>query len=119
MTELTKKLQLLKPDSTQEAIKLYSTLTEVGDNYLTFRVDNALCYAKLGDVMHVNASHLRVKKNGVIYAILTTAKPAYTEVAFTAAGTYTWTAPANVTKIKLAMVGGGGSLDYWIDDSNG
>jgi len=38
MAELNKKLHLLKPDSTQEAIKLYSTLAEVGDNYLNVKL---------------------------------------------------------------------------------
>lgn len=67
----------------------------------------------------VNASSLSMVVSGVKYKVITIAKPAYTEVDFTTAGTFTWTAPANVTKIKLAMVGGGGSLEYWIDDSNG
>lgn len=109
MAELNKKLHLLKLDSTQEAIKLYSTLAEVGDNYITLRVDNSVCYAKLGDIADVNASHLRIKKNGVTYAGLTIAKPAYAEVDFTTAGNFTWTAPVNVTRIRLALVGGGGS----------
>jgi len=38
MAELNKKLHLLKLDSTQEAIKLYSALAEVGDNHLNVKV---------------------------------------------------------------------------------
>jgi len=46
MAELNKKLHLLKPDSTQEAIKLYSTLAEVGDNYSNVKVPAYTGYYK-------------------------------------------------------------------------
>ena len=38
--------------------------------------------------------------------------PAYTEKSWTTPGTYTWTVPAGVTKIRVAVCGGGGGAAW-------
>ena len=40
--------------------------------------------------------------------VVNAAKPAYTEKSWTTAGTYSWTVPAGVTRVRVAVCGGGG-----------
>ena len=56
----------------------------------------------------VNSSAGRVQKNGTTYALATSGKPPYTEKSWTTPGTYTFTVPAGVTRIRVAVCGGGG-----------
>ena len=65
----------------------------------------------------VNASSLSMVVSGVKYKVLTKANLAYTEVDFTTAGTFTWTAPVNVKRIRLAMVGGGAGCSSSSNDN--
>ena len=50
----------------------------------------------------------RIKKGANTYAILSKAKPPYTEKSWTSPGTYTWTCPQGVSRIRVAVCGGGG-----------
>lgn len=70
-------------------------------------------------VLPLNNSSLSVIKSGVDYKVLKISRPDYTEVDFTTAGTYTWTVPEGVTKVRVAMVGGAGSLYTYEDDPSG
>lgn len=76
MSELTKKLRYIKSGSTtEETCSLYSTTDECPEPYLSFTVDGANAYAKLGDVDDANASDIRVYRNSdsKTYAVLKSA----------------------------------------------
>lgn len=69
MGALTKKLHILKTGGTEETCNIYTTAEEVGGSpYLALEVDGAKGYVKLGSTTDANATHLRVEKDGVIYA---------------------------------------------------
>lgn len=108
MAELTKSLHFLK-DGTEQTAKAYSTTTESGDDYVFANIDGVQAYIPIGSISDTRATNGRVTKSGTTYAILKMAKPAYAEMSWTTAGTYTWTAPMGVTRVKVAVVGGGGS----------
>lgn len=55
-----------------------------------------------------NSSAGRVQKNGTTYALATSGKPPYTEKSWTTPGTYTFTVPQGVTRIRVAVCGGWG-----------
>ena len=77
MSELTKKLHILKNGATEEeTVTLYSTEEECTEPNLKLKIDGAMAYAKLGDVTDAEASALRVYRNsdGVTYAVLKTAE---------------------------------------------
>lgn len=106
MALLTRKLYIRK-NGVVTAINLYSTTAEInGSNYLTLRVDGALAYAKLDTVGAVNTTPLRVRKNGVVYQVSSSAVVPYATVQFTASGTFT--VPLGVTRLKVTAIGGGG-----------
>lgn len=72
MAEYSKKLHIRKSGTVTD-IKLYTTTSEVGTNYLSFRDGSTTVYAKLGATSDSNASALRVRKSGTTYAVLTQA----------------------------------------------
>ncbi len=89
-------------------INLYTTLSEAGNSALAIKDGETTVYAKLGATTDALTSPLRVRKNGEIRAVLTQAKPSYTEVAYTTVGTYMFVVPDNVTRVRVAVCGGGG-----------
>ena len=107
MAEMTKKLHFLK-GGTEQTAKAYSTTAEAGSNYITNDIDNTTCYIPIGATDDAQATIGRITKGGTTYAIKSQAKPAYTEQSWTTPGTYTWTAPAGVTRVRVAVCGGGG-----------
>jgi len=77
---------------------------------------------KVGSTAYTNTSTLAVgthtvtctatktggnSESATMTVIVNSAKPAYTEKSWTTAGTYTWTAPAGVTRVRVAVCGGG------------
>ena len=106
MAEMTKKLHFLK-NGTEQTAKAYSTTAEAGSSYITNVIDNTTCYIPIGSTSDSRATYGRVLKGGTTYAILSQAKPAYAEKSWTSPGTYTWTAPAGVTRVRVAVCGGG------------
>lgn len=117
MAELNKKLHIRK-GSTEQTVKLYTTQAEAGDAYSYIKVDGVQAYIPLGAENDSRATMGRVKKRtGNQFAILTSGKPPYHKDSYTNAGTYTWTCPAGVTKVKVTVAGGGGGsgthYGYW------
>lgn len=88
--------------------KLYTTINEVGSEYIMSNIDGITCYTPLGSNSDIRATNGKVLKNNKVYSILRTGKPPYTEKSWTTAGTYTFTVPAGVTRIRVAVCGGGG-----------
>lgn len=106
MSILSQKLYIKKGSSTA-ACNIYSTAAEAGDKAL--RVGNG--YVALKDVTDANATAGRVSIGGVMYAIATQHTAAvsvpYTEKYWTDAGDYTFTVPSGVSRLRVALCGGG------------
>lgn len=111
MAELAKKLHFLK-NGTEQTAKAYSTTDEVGSIYIPSKIDGVACYIPVGSVSDAMATNGRVIKSGTTYAIKSQAKPAYTEKSWTTPGTYTFTVPKGITRIRVAVCGGGGGGAY-------
>lgn len=103
MAELAKKLQV-KVSGTTTPCKIYSTSAEAGTSYVRAKVDNVEAYIPLVDASDGRASKVHIGSK----CIATTGKPPYTEKSWTTAGTYTWTCPIGITRIRAAVCGGGG-----------
>lgn len=106
MALLTKKFHFFKTSET--TANIYSTTTEAGSNYIRAYVDKTNGYIPIGELNHVNATIGRVLKNGITYAILSTGSIPYTKKTYTSAGTFTFTVPSGITRVKLTLAGGGG-----------
>ena len=63
MSELTKKLHILKTGGTEETVSLYSSLSDPSDPTLKLQVDGSTVYAQLGSITDSNATSLRVYRN--------------------------------------------------------
>lgn len=72
MAKLTRKLKYRRAGVTY-SIDLFNTVAELGSSdYMAVKIDDGKAYAPLGPTGHLVASHLRVKKGGSTYAVLTT-----------------------------------------------
>lgn len=71
MSILSKKLYVQKTGGTAVACNIYSTLAEAGDKALRVRVDNTDGYIALKATDDANATGMRVKIGGIIYAVAT------------------------------------------------
>lgn len=108
MAQLKQKLHHLKNGVTEE-ITCYTTLAEVQNQGWPMKIGGTNCYAKYGAASDSNATQLNYKPpNGGNYRILKQAKLPYGEKAYIAQGVYTFTVPAGITKVKVALCGGGG-----------
>ncbi|WP_418557425.1 hypothetical protein [Phascolarctobacterium faecium] len=118
MAELAKKLYFKKAGIEQTA-KAYSTTAEVGAEYIENKIDGVTCYVAIGDTTNSMATVGLVKKSSTAAerAILNSGKPPYAEMSWTTPGTYTWTAPAGVTRAYVALCGGGGGASVIRSDS--
>lgn len=118
MSILSQKLYIKKGSSTA-ACNIYSTAAEAGDKAL--RVGNG--YVALKDVTDANATAGRVSINGVTYAIATQHTAAvsvpYTEKYWTEAGSHSFTVPAGITRIRVAVCGGGAGKGSLIGNGKG
>lgn len=110
MSILTKKLYI-KKGSITTACNIYSTAAEAGDHSLKVKVDNATGYVALKPITDSNATAGRVSVGTMSYAIATQHTAAvtvpYTEQQWTKAGSYTFTVPDGVTRVRVAVCGGG------------
>lgn len=101
-----KKLYYRRGEATY-SIDLYTTTAEVGSEYITLRDGSTTVYAALGDVVDAAASHLRVQKSDVTYAVLSefVATQAFTIVSITpAAGKGCYRAAVSGDGLEIATV---------------
>lgn len=100
-------LYIQKTGGTAVGCNIYSTAAEAGDKAL--RVGNG--YVALKPITDANATAGRVSINGVTYAIATQHTAAvsvpYTEQQWTKVGSYTFTVPDGITRVRVAVCGGG------------
>lgn len=108
MAELSKKMNFKNASSVTTQAKLYSTTSEAGAEYQTLKVDGITAYVSVGATSDSNATSGRFKKSGTTKAYLKQGGIPYTEMKWTTPGTYTWTCPSGVTKVRACVIGGGG-----------
>lgn len=113
MALLNKKLKI-KKGTLISACNIYSTKDESGTPYLALKVDGVKGFVALKNTNDANATSGRVKISSNTYAIATQVSLPYEEKSWTTPGTYTWTCPQGVTKIKVAVCGGGGGSSVGI-----
>lgn len=112
-------LYIQKTGGTAVGCNIYSTAAEAGGKAL--RVDNG--YVALKPITDANATAGRVSINGVTYAIATQHTAAvsvpYTEQQWTKAGSYTFTVPDGITRVRVAVCGGGAGKGSLIGNGKG
>lgn len=107
MAEINTRLHY-KLNGVTDEIKCYTTLTEVQNQGIPVKVGGVVGYAKYGPASDTNASRGNYKPpGGTAQRILKAAQVPYGEQAYTTPGTYTFTVPARITRVKVACVGGG------------
>ena len=120
MSILSQKLYIKKGSSTA-ACNIYSTAAEAGDKAL--RVGNG--YVALKPITDANATAGRVSVGGVTYAIATKhesgggASVPYTEKSWTDAGNYSFSVPDGITRLRVALCGGGAGKGNLIGNGKG
>lgn len=112
-------LYIQKTGGTAVGCNIYSTAAEAGDKAL--RVGNG--YVALKPITDANATAGRVSINGVTYAIATqhtaSVSVPYTEQQWTKAGSYTFTVPDGITRVRVAVCGGGAGKGSLIGNGKG
>lgn len=112
MAELNKKLYI-KKNGAQSETKLYTTVVEAGNAYAYGKVDGVAFFVPLGAENDSRATLGRVHESkGDNFAILTSGKTPYGKNEYYTPGTYTWTAPAGVTRVRVTVAGAGGGGLY-------
>jgi len=113
----------IRKNGTEQTIKLYTTTTEVGGSpYLAVRDGTAALYAKLGATTDVNASALRVRKSGTIYAVLIQAVTSGSILYQGYKKTVSFTVPSGVTKVRVTTSwyqGCGDITESYVTSSSG
>ena len=108
-----------KTGGTAVGCNIYSTAAEAGGKAL--RVGNG--YVALKPITDANATAGRVSINGVTYAIATQHTAAvsvpYTEQQWTKAGSYTFTVPDGITRVRVAVCGGGAGKGSLVGNGKG
>ena len=109
---LSKKLYVKKDGRQALACNIYSTSAEAGEKALKVNVDGINGYVALKSTDNTAATDMRVKIGDVMYAVATKhesggAAIPYTESHWTGAGSHSFTVPAGITRIRVAVCGGG------------
>src|SRR5574344_1222969 len=110
MSEYSKKLHI-KYNNIQTDIKLYTTTSEVGNNYISLYDGIYNTYAKLDTASGTN---LHIKKNGTIYNVIKEAIVQHGNKMITSNTTFI--VPSGVTQLTVTASagGGGGTGCVWI-----
>lgn len=111
MGTMSKKLYVKQTNGTVAGCNIYTTAAEAGDKALKVRADGVAGYVALKPITDANATAGRISIGGVTYAIATQHTAAvsvpYTEKSWTKAGSYTFTVPDGVSRVRVAVCGGG------------
>lgn len=120
MAEFAKKLRVKAPDGTTQAITIYSTTGECGYSHIEYcKVDGVPGYMA-GDP-NGNSRVAYKEHNGATGKLMLTGKPPYGKAEYRNPGTYTFTVPRGINKLKVevAGAGGGGGTGYYYKPSSG
>lgn len=111
MAAISKKIYYRK-SGVNYPVTLYNSTDDVSANYLTLKVDGALAYVDLSTFVGSNrASHLRIRKGGITYALMKEALvdfPSGVIVGFTSDPGSGWTATAWTLRFPRGAVSPGG-----------
>lgn len=111
MGTMSKKLYVKPANGTAVGCNIYKTAADAGDKALTVRVDGMAGYVALKPITDANATAGRVSIGTMTYAIATQHTAAvtvpYTEKQWIKAGSYTFTVPDGVSRVRVAVCGGG------------
>ena len=100
----------IKKGTTNWAVPIYDNMGEAGSAYSYIKVGGTTGYIPLCTPSDSRATAGRVKEHtGTIWAIATSGTPAYKKVNYSTPGSYTFTVPAGVTKLRVEVAGAGGS----------
>lgn len=109
MAVFNKRLRLKKNGvSGEEIYNIYSTVNEVKPNYIQVYVDGALGYVPIVSGTHAYTGNLKVNINSTNYSLLTKAGQTYNYKIYNTPGTYTFTVPEYIFKVRVKVIGGGG-----------
>lgn len=110
MALLNKKLYIRDKNNNIVKCNIYSSKEETSNKYIPVKVDGVTRYIGIASEDNAFASPLKVKvkKDSNTYAVVTQAKPPYTEEFWSEPGSYEWKAPWGVAMVRVALVGGGG-----------
>lgn len=111
----------IKKGGTTYTCNVYDNRAEAGSAYFYYKVNGVEYDIPLCAVGEYRATPGRVKEHtGTQWAIATTGVPVYGKAEYRSPGTFTFTVPAGVTKLRVEVAGAGGSsaggTDYWSGD---
>lgn len=117
----------IKKGTSTWAVPIYDNKAEVGSAYSYIKVGGTIGYIPLCSKSDSRATAGRVKEStGTIWAIATSGTPAYKKVTYSTPGSFTFTVPGGVTKLRVEVAGAGGSGgtpamgdDGWDDGGKG
>ena len=121
---LSKKLYVKKDGRQALACNIYSTSAEAGEKALKVNVDGVNGYVALKSTDNTAATDMRVKIGDVVYAVATKHESGgvaipYTESYWTEAGSHSFTIPDGITRIRVAVCGGGAGKGSLIGNGKG
>lgn len=99
----------IKKGTSTWAVPIYDNKAEAGSAYSYIKVGGTTGYIPLCSTSDSRATAGRVKEyTGTVWAIATSGTPAYKKVTYSTPGSFTFTVPAGVTKLRVEVAGGGG-----------
>lgn len=112
----------IKKGTSTWAVPIYDNKAEAGSHFLHVIIGGTQGYVPLCETSDSRATAGRAKEHtGDLYAIATSGTPAYKKVTYSTPGSFTFTIPAGVTKLRVEVAGAGGSSaggkDYWSGDA--
>ena len=122
---LSKKLYVKKDGRQALACNIYSTSAEAGEKALKVNVDGVNGYVALKSTDNTAATDMRVKIGDVVYAVATKYESGssitfpYTEKSWITADNYTFTIPNGISRIRVAVCGGGAGKGSLIGNGKG
>ena len=124
MSILSKKLYVKKDGGQALACNIYSTSAEAGEKALKVNMDGVNGYVALKSTDNTASTDMRVKIGDVVYAVATKHESGgvaipYTESYWTEAGSHSFTVPAGITRIRVAVCGGGAGKGSLIGNGKG
>ena len=99
----------IKKGTSTWAVPIYDNKAEAGGRFLHVIIGGTHGYIPLCETSAPRATAGRAKEHtGDLYAIATSGTPAYKKVTYSTPGSFTFTVPAGVTKLRVEVAGGGG-----------
>ena len=99
----------IKKGTSTWAVPIYDNKAEAGSHFLHVIIGGTQGYVPLCETSDSRATAGRAKEHtGDLYAIATSGTPAYKKVTYSTPGSFTFTVPAGVTKLRVEVAGGGG-----------